>query len=240
MKKVVLYLCLCCYTAAYGGKKDIEALAAAPKKTAAFPLEYMIALPILDTNQWDGDYNYYARLVTPAVRKTQMGLSYTVNGVHTWWCVPAANSHAQLDTATRIADKEKLKGTWRAVCNRKVVFIDSASFVTGRIYRSNNLKANLDQDDLFAVFDEKGLEMYVKEEGKSKFKKMLNSHYDIEAGRYMMLYKIIKSSSGIMQAGIDKDGHLILQSTMVTENKKAHQYITYIADAEQFIFEKVE
>ncbi len=241
MKQIILsLLVLACLSAYAGNKKDIAALAERPKNTVEFPLEYIIALPRLDTAQWDKDYNWYARLITPAVKKKQQGLAFTHNGIHTWWILPAANSHAQLDTATRITNKNQLKGTWRAICNRKVMFTDSAYYPTGRMYRNNTLKANLNADDLFTVIDDDGFEMYVKEEGKSKFKKMISSNYALEAGRYLMLYKILKAGSGIMQAGIDKEGHLILQSTMVTENRINGRYITYIADAEQFIFEKVD
>lgn len=221
-------------------KSDIEQLAQAPKKTKAFDISYSILLPTPEIGKWDDDYNSFLKYVSPAIQKIQFGLSYTNNGVSTWTCIPSAIPHAQLDTATMITDKDKLPGTWRSVTHRSIRFVDSACQPAKKIYRTDTLLEDMSKDDVFAVFADNHFKLFAKEDGKEKFKNIISSKYQLENGRYLMLYKLFKASSGISQIGIDKDGYLIINYAAVIENKQQNSYITYIAVINQFIFERVK
>lgn len=227
--------------AAGQSKSDIEQLAAqTPQKTKTFNITHGISLPAPAIGEWDNDYNRFLQYVSPAISKTQAGFSYTHNGVTTWTCVPSAMPHAQLDTASMITNKDTLLGTWRSVTHRSIRFVDSASLRANRIYRSDTLLNDMSKDDVFAVFTGKQFKLFAKEEGKQKFKTAIAAQYQVESGRYLMLYKLFKAASGISQIGIDKDGYLIINYAAVIENKRMNDYITYIAVINQFIFERVE
>ena len=77
------------------------------------PVDYCNLFPTLTFEQWDKDYNSFEKYLTRDILKTQMGLSYNNNGVQTWWCVPSARTHVQLDTNTMISDKNEIIGEWR-------------------------------------------------------------------------------------------------------------------------------
>lgn len=227
--------------AAAQSKSDIEQLAArTPPKTKTFSITHCISLPTPTKGEWDNDYNRFQKYVSPAIGKTQAGLSYTYNGVTTWTCIPSAMPHAQLDTATMITNERTLLGIWRAVTHRSIRFVDSASQQENSIYRSDTLLNDMSKDDVFAVFADRHFKLIVKEEGSKKYKNFVSAQYQVENGRYLMLYKLFKSASGISQIGIDKDGHLIINYAAVIENKKMNNYITYIAVINQFIFERIE
>ena len=222
-------------------KSDIEQLAArVPQKTKTFNITHGISLPTPVMGEWDNDYNRFLKYVSPAISKTQAGFSYTNNGVTTWTCIPSAMPHAQLDTATMITNKDTLLGTWRAVTHRSIRFVDSASLLANHIYRYDTLLNDMSKDDVFAIFTDKHFKLFAKEEGKNKFKNAVSAQYQVENGRYLMLYKLFKSASGISQIGMDKDGYLIINYAAVIENKRMNNYITYTAVINQFIFERAE
>jgi hypothetical protein len=222
-------------------KSDIEALAAAsPKKVKDFPVKYHILLPSPDLSQWDKDYEVFLHALPAAVRKTQAGLQFSDNGVNIWWCTPAAITHAQLDTATRVMDETLLQGVWRSVKFRRLLFIDSVSYPATGIFRTDTVTEENTKDDAFVVFDDREFRMYVKEEGKKSFKSKISAKFDIEGNRFLMLYKLFKASSGISQVGLDKEGQLIINYSTVIERKMPAKYITYVAMIEQMIFEKVK
>jgi len=120
------------------GPRAMLRLASVPRKlaaatpvaadTGAFPLAYCTALPSLVFGEWEKDYAKYERFLTPEIRKTQLGMGYTVGKVQTWWCRPSASPHAQLDTLTRLADPTKLEGKWKSILVRTVIHRDSAVF----------------------------------------------------------------------------------------------------------------
>ena len=70
-----------------------------PKEYIDLPLDYCNLFP--DTSSfesWDNSYNFYEKYLTKDIMRTQMGLSYNMNGVQVWWCMPSARTHVQLDT----------------------------------------------------------------------------------------------------------------------------------------------
>lgn len=104
--------------------------------TVRFPATYATALPTLNPAQWEQDYSRYQRFLTPQIRRTQMGISYAVDGVQIWRCQPSASPHAQLDTTTRVQDPARLLGSWHSVANRIITHIDSFSVRDQKFYRS--------------------------------------------------------------------------------------------------------
>ena len=76
--------------------------------------------------QWDKVYNTFERYLTRDIMRTQVGLSYTIGGVHTRWCVPDSRSHVQLDTATLISKKKAIVDNWRIACKRTITNEHSA------------------------------------------------------------------------------------------------------------------
>lgn len=82
--------------------------------------------------------------------------------------------------------------------------------------------------------------MFVKENGKSSFKKKMQAKYSIENNRFIMLYKLSKAAAGVSQIGIDEKGNLIMNYPKVIEYTKQGEYFSYYTIIEQFIFEKVK
>jgi hypothetical protein len=95
-------------------------------------------------------------------------------------------------------------------------------------------------DEAFAVFTDNQFKLYVREAGKTGFKKEIATKYKVESNRFLMLYKFFKSGAGISQMGMDENGYLILNYPKVIENVKKGEYFSYYAIIEQFIFEKVK
>ena len=221
-------------------KKDIEALAARePKKAEHFPVNYGILLPRPETSTWESDYARFEHFVTPTLKRTQLGLSSESKGAHTWICVPSVRPHAQLDTSMIINDPSVLEGTWRNVSFRKIRFQDSVSYSTHTVYRTDTTLVVNDEDDAFVQFGDQRFRMLVKEKGHSSFKQKISAKYQLESGRYLMLYKFFKSGSGISQVGIDKNGRLFIHYATVIEEGVRGAYINYFAVIDQMIFEKV-
>jgi len=208
-----------------------------PKENIDFPIDYCISLPTPTHEKWDKDYNLYNKYLTKEIMNTQVGMSYTVNGVKTWWCFPAAQTHTQLDTSTIINDPKKLIGEWRIVCSRKVEYTDSAIYVDKKIYRDIKLlKEEKDVDALLCITDSK-MDIYGTEPGKTKYKS-LSKNYKLINGRFVMFFGISKASGGMAQIGIDKEGHLIINYYGVQERKIENQYITYESIVTQSIYKK--
>lgn len=226
-------------TTAAQSKTEIEALAATPKKSIDPPLDYAISLPRPNVDQWDEDYHSYDHFATPLVKKTQIGMSYENKGVHIWFCSPSARPHAELDTSMLITDPTRLIGTWRVVSNRTMKFQDSASLNTPDFSRNNTLVNEDNSDDAFLQISDKQFQLFAKAEGKKAFKRKANAHYLLEGGRYLLLYKLAKTGAAISQAGIDREGRLVLHSAVVEERKVPNNYIVYIAVVNQAIYERV-
>jgi hypothetical protein len=147
--------------------------------------------------------------------------------------------HAQLDTNTIIKNKELLFGTWRMLKYRSIRFNDSVNIKDKKYYRiTDTLLNDKSDDEAFAVFTDNQFQLFVRELGKDKFKKIGSTKYSIENNRYLMLYKLFKAGSGVSQIGIDENGYLILNYPKVIENVKKDEYISYYAIIEQYIFEK--
>lgn len=211
-----------------------------PKEEVDFPLDYCNLFP--DTSsfeQWDKDYNLYEKFLTKDILKTQMGLSYTINGVQIWWCVPSARTHVQLDTLTMISNKDMVIGEWRAVTNRRITYEDSASYSEKKMYRSAKLDYNNKEDDIYLNITNDKFRLFAKSEGKDRFRSVVNKNYDIASKRYLMLYGFTKAASAISFIGLDKENRLILNSYYVQERKIKGNYIVYQATMTQMIFKKM-
>ncbi|HLO71999.1 MAG TPA: hypothetical protein VK167_14065 [Flavipsychrobacter sp.] len=227
------------YTVSAQSKKEIESLTTTSKNTIDIPLSYMCSFPTPELREWDKGYNAYLKYLTPAVMKTQLGMSFVKDGIQYWWIYPSAKPHVQLDTVTMINSKEQMYGTWRAVKSRRILFTDSSSYVADKVFRSDSLLAET-QEDIFFVFNQKSLGVYAKETPEGKLKHISNTRYDIESKRYLMLYKVFKGGAGISLAGIDDKGRLIIHANHVEERKVPNNYIVYETIVDQMIFEKVK
>ncbi len=224
---------------AFSQERQFEQLALTKKKAAGFPLDYKIARPRLEFPNWDKDFDVFYQHLTPALRKTQAAMSYTDKGVVTTVTPNSVIPHAQLDTST-ISDKS-LEGTWRMLVFRSIRFNDSVSLPTKTYYRlADSLLHDKSNDEAFAVFTDNNFKLYVREEGKSGFKRMISSKYQVENKRFLMLYKFSKAGAGVSQFGMDENGYLILNYPAVIEHVKQGDYFSYYAIIEQYIFEKVK
>ncbi len=209
-----------------------------PREMTDFPTDYCIVLPTPTFEQWDKDYIVYNKFLTNEIMKTQVGMSYTYNGVHTWWCYPSARTHTQLDTTTMINDSKEIIGDWRIICNRKISYSDSAVYADKKIYRNEEIIYNEKDADVFLAISDSKFKMYGTEKGENKYKKGASRNYSIIKGRFLMLYGLSNASGTISQIGIDKEGHLIINSYWVEERKIEKQYITYQSIITQTIFRK--
>ncbi|MBO2007984.1 hypothetical protein [Hymenobacter negativus] len=201
--------------------------------TSRFPLTYCMALPSLTPGQWEQDYKRYERLLAPEIKATQAGLDFVAaTGVRTWWCANSASPHAQLDTATRIADPQRLVGEWHSVANRLITHIDSFSLADQRFYRSA-----VAQDVPGAAtltFTSNTLEMAPA----SLRKKRANKNFVLLNQRYLLLYGTAKRNGTVSLMGLDSAGRLIINANSVTERSVRGQYLTYQTVVRQLICER--
>jgi hypothetical protein len=219
-------------------KKLMQKIESSKKENIDFPLEYANLFPTPTFKQWDNDYNYYERFLTQDILKTQIGLSYFNNGVQTWFCMPSARTHVQLDTTTMIFNKKLVVGNWRSVCNRRVSFIDSVVYDNKKIYRKSKLVKNETKADAFLSITDTKFKLYGADRVGDKFKRVVSKNYDIQSKRFLLLYGLFKASAAVSFVGIDKEGRLIINSYYVQERKKDGIYITYEAVMSQLIYKR--
>ncbi|GAB3571918.1 hypothetical protein [Hymenobacter daeguensis] len=202
--------------------------------TSRFPLTYGFALPALrPAGQWEKDYARYQRLVPPDVRNSQLGHDFmALNGVQTWWCANSASPYAQLDTATRIADAQRLVGEWHGVANRLITHVDSFSIADQKFYRS---AAAQDTPGPFTVrFTAGKLNM----KPASLRRNRAHSHYVLLNQRYLLLYGMAKGGGNVSLVGLDPAGRLIFHTSTVVERKVPGQFSTYQTVTRQLICER--
>jgi hypothetical protein len=224
---------------ACGVPKDLMRKIESGKKEAVdLPLDYANLFPTPTFEQWDKDYNYYESYLTQDILRTQMGLSYNNNGVHTWWCMPSARTHVQLDTATMITNSKVVIGNWRSVCNRRVSYTDSVVYADKKIYRSSKLVHKETDADAFLSITDTKFNLYGADKVGESFKRIASKNYEIQSKRFLMLYGMSKASSAISFVGIDKEGQLIINSYWVQERKIEGAYITYEAVMIQMIYKR--
>jgi hypothetical protein len=238
--KYLIILCMMCIGQWVVGqnKKDIAVWAEQPKTSKKFPIDYHIALPRLKVGDWDKDYYAYKKFITPAMEKTQIGLSFTNDGVRTWFVGNSVIPHAQLDTTTVIQSPAQLLRNWRMVCYRKIQFKDSVVIAEKTFYRSEKLIEDVsERDDAFAIFKDGQFRLFVRKGNAKDFKQEFSTRYTVENNRSVLLYKWSKGASSVAQIGITEEGYLILQLPMVLEHNKPNEYISYYATVTQFVFE---
>jgi hypothetical protein len=228
-------------TGIYSQEKEFEQLVLTQKQSINFPLAYKILRPRLQYPLWDRDYDQYYSYLTATLKKTQAALSYNDNGVVSSFTPNSIMPHAQLDTNTIIGNADNLTGTWRMLAFRSIRFNDSVYIPTKTYYRlADTLLDDKSNDEAFAVFTDNQFKLFVREAGKTSFKKEISSKYKIENKRYLMLYKFFKSGAGVSQFGLDEKGYLILNYPKVIENVKKGEYFSYYAIIDQYIYEKVK
>jgi hypothetical protein len=230
----------CVYHSAAQSNDELEAMAATPKTSMTFPVNYKINLPVMDLLKWEDDYQLYSRFTTPAVNRTQASISFDDNGVHTMMCPNGALPHAQLDTLTRLSNEAQLTGAWRMICHRSIRFVDSLSVPDRKVYRTDTLLQDNSGSEAFAFFEDGQYRIYAKEAGDTKFKRQIKTKYALENNRYLLFYKLARAGGSIAQAGIDENGYLILNFPAIIENSTPKGYIAYYAVIEQLILEKVK
>lgn len=223
----------------FSQESRFEQLSVNKKTVVKFPLDYKILRPRLEYPNWDKDFDTYYAYLTPTLRKTQASLSFNQNGVVSTMTPNSIIPHAQLDT--NAITKEKLEGTWRMLTFRSIRYNDSVDIPTKTYYRlADTLLDDKSKDEAFAVLTDNNFKLYVREDGKKEFKRMMSSKYKVENRRFLMLYKFAKSGAGVSQFGIDENGYLILNYPKVIENVKKGVYFSYYAIIEQYIFEKIK
>lgn len=213
---------------------------AMPADSGQFPLRYCTALPRTDFAHWDADYAQYERFLTPEIRRTQLGLGFAKAGVRYWYCKPAATAHAQLDTLTRVADPQLLRGHWRSVLMRTVVYTDSAVLPEKRVYRRVQLqphpKADAGQNELLIA---DGQVTQLAAPAGAPLKKQGRRKYTLVSGRYLLVYGLAKAGGSVCQVGLDGQGRLIVHTCGVAERKIPGQYQTYLTVLNQVIYERL-
>lgn len=212
-----------------------------PKENVDLPVDYCNLYPTLTWEQWDNDYNTFNKYLTNDIMRTQMGMSYTNNGVQTWFCMPSARTHVQLDTLTMIYSKKEVIGEWRKISHRVIAYEDSAVYSNNQFYRTSNVIIDDKDDDVYLNISEDKFNMYVKTKGSSTFKKKVSLNYDIESKRYLMLYKTLRINSAISFIGLDKaNDRLIVNSHFVQERKVKDKYIVYQSTMTQIVYHRIK
>jgi hypothetical protein len=240
LKSIYMFIATATLLTSCGLSKELlQVVESRPKEIVELPVDYCNLFPTTTFEQWDKDYNLFNRYLTRDIMQTQMGLSYTINGVNIWWCVPSARTHVQLDTATMITDNNKVVGNWRIACNRTITYEDSAVYADKKIYRTSKIVNDLKDDDVFLSMTANKFKLYAKPKGNSNFKKIAIKNYHIESKRYLMLYGLSKAGAAISFVGLDKEGRLIINSYYVQERKVKGVYIVYQATMSQMIFKKM-
>ena len=220
-------------------KEVLHVVDSRPKEMVELPTGYCNLFPTTSFEQWDNDYNSFDRYLTSDIMQTQMGLSYTINGVHIWRCVPSARTHVQLDTTTMITDNNEVVGNWRIACNRTITYEDSVVYADKKFYRTSKVVKDVKDDDVFLSMTADKFKLYAKEKGNSSFKKIAIKNYHIESKRYLMLYGLSKARAAIAFVGLDKEGRLIINSYYVQERKVKDVYVVYQATMTQMVFKKM-
>jgi len=204
-----------------------------------FPIYYYQHLPDSNITNWNNDYDAYNKFVTKKVAKTQLGISYRKDSILYWQIYPSARPHVQLDSATMILDKNKLYGNWRAVSIRTILFSDSINIKSDTLIRTYKVLNTDTVSDIVTTFTEYGkMKVYYKK-GNNYYLK-LNRNFEIENGRYLMLYKINPLASAISIIGITKDNYLIIGTYLVAERSKRAKYYVYETTMQQTIFKRIE
>jgi hypothetical protein len=222
--------------------KEFDQYTLSPKdEMNKFPLDYKISRPRLAYPLWDKDYDVYYKFLTASIRKTQASFSYNDKAVVVSVIPNAIMTHSQLDTTTAVKDPASLVGTWRMIKFRSIRFNDSVYLPTKTYYRlPDTLLDDKSNDEAFAIFTKDHFKLYAKEQGKVSYKKMISAKYKVESDRFMMVYKLVKSTGGVSQYGIDDKGFLILNYPKVIERVKKGEYFSYYSIVEQYIFQKIK
>jgi hypothetical protein len=220
-------------------KEVLDKLSADKKVMVDFPTDYYVLMPRLDFAHWDKDYNEFNKFLTQDIMRTQMWMGYNKNGVDIAFCANAARTHVQLDTSSLITNKKQIIGQWRAISNRRIVFIDSAVHSEKKIYRRHETLYDEKDTDVFLVLTDSKLTMYGTEKGSDKYKKLPSKNYSLQNGRFLLGYGLAKAGGGISFVGLDKEGQLIFNWQTVEERKVKGVYVTYQSVMTQLILRKV-
>ena len=220
-------------------KETLQRLNSKEREDVNLPYDYSLLFPSLKFEEWDKDYNTFYKYLTKEVWQTQAGLSFVFNGVEYWSCVPSAQTHVQLDTAAMINDNGKIYGEWRCVCDRLILFTDSANHADRKIYRKSQLQRDGIFDDLYLTVSSENFKMYAKKNASSNYRRMANSRYKIINKRILLLYEIAKAGGRINFIGLDSEDRLIIISFNVQERKIKGVYNVYQASMAQTIFKRM-
>ena len=206
------------------------AAAQTPADTTQWPATYATALPTLVFYDWEKDFGRYERFVTKEIARTQQSLGFVHEGVSTWWVANSARPHAQLDTATRIADPAQITGTWRSILTRTVIHRDSAALKEEKFYRSTRILPAMVQAEM--TFSDGKVSYSIRDLKTDKAERVSRKKYALINGRFLLI------KCAVSQVGIDARGRLVLHASTVTERKINGRYLTYEARVTQTVFER--
>lgn len=222
--------------------KELEDLIRSPRKEGIdFPVDYKIVRPRLQYPNWDEDFDHYYQYLNPVLRKTQIALSTSSEGVKTSVVPNSIMPHAQLDLSTMVTDPSVLIGTWRMLSFRTIRYNDSVWIPTKTYFRiPDTLLADNSREEVIAIFTDDHFKLYAKEKETAPFKRMINAKYKVENRRFIMLYKLSRAAAGVSQFGIDENGYMILHYPQVIEVIKEGAYFSYYTILQQYVFQKIK
>lgn len=217
--------------------RDVAKLANTPRKyTDLPPDEYEL---FADQGAQEAFDNTFRKMMPPDVAKQLKEVPGEKDGILTLYCTQCPMPYAQLDTNTQIKFKRNLLGYWRAVNMRKVLYSDSASYPGGEFYRDASVLNEEAEDDMILSIDEKAFRGYYKEQGTDKYRIIIDSKYELQGKRYLLLYKNLKRAAEVSLVGIDKEGRLIINSYTAIQKRIPNKYIVHQTIVEQLVLEKL-
>ncbi len=232
---VALLICFCGHALAQT-PREIATLVNTPRNSASLPAEYyMLIAPENEQEAFDSTF----RRQTPNDVLTRQKEKLTErNKVTLLRCEQCALPFVQLDTAANIKFKRNLYGYWRAVVIRTIRFSDSISYSTDLFYRNAVVQFE-DTSDLIISISEDNFRVYYKDAGKDRYRIITDSKYEFAGKRFLLTYKNLKSEADVMQAGIDKEGRLIINNNTAYQRREEGHSNVYATNTTQLILEKL-
>ena len=237
-KFLISILALIIYSCSLPKETQVRLSRAQRDTLSIFPLDYCLTLPELNKDSWNDNYTYFDKFKTNVINRTQIGITFTHEGIKHYFCYPSANPYTQMATSTMIKDDKAVVGEWRIINSRTITFEDSTSNNDDKIYRTIKEIKNDKDNDFYLLMTGKRMKFYNKSKENHKFKHIFSKNYCIVSKRYLMVYGLSKAGAAINFIGLDSDGRLILDTFFQEERTLKDKYIVFHATMIQYIFEK--
>ena len=232
---VAILICFCDHALAQT-PREIATLVNTPRNHASLPADYYMLMAT--ENEQQAFDSTFRRLTPNDVLARQKEKLTERNKVSLLRCEQCALPFVQLDTAANIKFKRNLYGYWRAVVIRTIRYSDSISYSTDLFYRNAVIQFE-DTSDMLISITEDNFRAYYKDAGKERYRISTDSKYEFAGKRFLLLYKNLKSEADVMQAGIDKEGRLIVNSSTSYQRREEGHSNVYDTNTTQLILEKL-